>query len=181
MTEKERIRRYREADQEALIDRSKPSRYFHSACRFYRPFQKGRAEAINFFENTMVCYRETEKPQGDPDYVSDSGSCYWYSEDGVVRGSDHWGNGVGNCDWALKLKNGRTIYGKSSEDVRCFRNYKYGFAGWEDYICKTRLIEIGRRQVLTSFENMIGRDLFQIDGKIYKREWVETFHEIDEA
>ncbi len=35
-----------------------------------------------------------------PNFVSDSGSKYYYTDKGVYRVSDHWGN-VKTCNWAI--------------------------------------------------------------------------------
>lgn len=56
----------------------------------------------NFFESTACNWKQVnDKLEKDPDYTSDSGSKYWYTDKGVYRLSDHWGFGVGSCDWLL--------------------------------------------------------------------------------
>ena len=56
----------------------------------------------NFFDCTACNWKQVNNTmEKDPDYVSDSGSKYWYTESGVYRLSDHWGFGVGSCDWLL--------------------------------------------------------------------------------
>lgn len=59
-------------------------------------------EAGNFFENTAAVFDLCEKPNREPDYISASGSAYWYVDGGVVRCSDHWGWGVASCNWYLR-------------------------------------------------------------------------------
>ena len=123
-------------------------------------------------------YEECEEPKRKPDYTSESGSRYWYTKKGVVRGSNHWGNGVANCDWPLKLKEGKIIYGGYYKHARSFAKPKYGFARWEDYLFKARLIEIDGKEVVTTFNNTTGRDLLNIDGKTYMRKVIEVFEEV---
>lgn len=62
------------------------------------------ANELNFFVATRASFAACEKPEGEPDYVSGSGSAYWYTAEGVVRMSDHWGAGVASCDWYLDGK-----------------------------------------------------------------------------
>ncbi|CAL2105470.1 hypothetical protein T190115A13A_160003 [Tenacibaculum sp. 190524A02b] len=48
----------------------------------------------NFFLNTKALFKACKKPKREPDYVSNSGSMYWYGENRlgqyVIRCSDHW-------------------------------------------------------------------------------------------
>ena len=77
----------------------------------------------NFYIETEANFAEVEdRPQGAPDYTSESGSEYWYFPDGVIRGSDHWGYGVGRCNWYLDGIN-RQMYGGEL----------YGYARWSDF------------------------------------------------
>ena len=154
---------------------SRPSRYFKDARRFFLPFQQGVASSENFFENTIVLFTETAKPDRDPDYASPSGSVYWYSDEGVIRGADHWGNGVDTCDWALKLTDGRTVYGVNSWDVKCLKDYRYGFARWSDFVLKTRTVEIDNQPVDITFTNSKGHDTIVVNGKKYHRVVVESW------
>lgn len=155
-----------------------PAKYFKTSKKYYSDLQEGIASEKNFFENTLVMYEEVKKPKGDPDFESDSGSRYWYSKQGVIRGSDHWGAGVANCDWAYKKKNGSIIYGLSYKSPRKLKERVYGFAKWEDYLFKAQLIEINKKEVVTSFKNVIGRDLVKVDGKKYERKVVEYYDEV---
>ncbi len=175
MEQKELIRRFKNKNEEEL-DFGSASRYFKSGRAFYADVQDGTASELNFFERTMVMYEECDRPNRKPDFVSESGSMYWYTKKGVTRGSNHWGNGVANCDWAIHLKNGRYIYGRG---IYCMASNKirYGFARWEDYIFKPRLLKIARKEVLTCFSNVIGREIVLVDGKQYKRQIIETYVE----
>ena len=65
----------------------------------------------NFYKDTKAVFEGTERPKGKPDYISYSGSEYWYGEDKggkyVVRGSDHWSG-------EFKVKDGeRTNVGRN--------------------------------------------------------------------
>ena len=153
--------------------------YLNNTRKMYEPLQQGTASPLNFFERTIVTYQETERPQGEPDFTSNSGSQYWYSEEGVIRGSDHWGNGVANCNWALKEKNGRTEYGLSYDAIRRYKDRRYGFARWQDFVLKCRIVEINGQEYLTSFDNTIGRDIVVIDGQKYRQRIVELWDETE--
>lgn len=69
-----------------------------------------------------------EYPSKEPDYVSKSGSMYWYTHDGVYRVSSHWGDDIGTCDWYIV--DGNNDQGGSRDDrngERC------GFCEWRDF------------------------------------------------
>lgn len=53
-----------------------------------------------FMLATKATFDVVRKPRRQPDYVSDSGSQYWYQNDGVIRFADHWGP-VATCNWNL--------------------------------------------------------------------------------
>jgi hypothetical protein len=61
---------------------------------------KGDANQENFFIRSQANWLSCQLPAGDPAFVSNSGSSYWYTEDGVIRTSDHWGT-VATCRWTL--------------------------------------------------------------------------------
>jgi len=179
MEQEKLIAKFREIQETQKIEYSKAFRHFRSARAYYLPLQDGVASEINFFDYTIVMYNETEKPDREPDFTSGSGSRYWYFKDGIIRGSDHWGNGVANCDWALKLKTGKTLYGNTAFDVTCIKEPKYGFAKWSDFVLKSRLLEINGKEVVTTFNNSIGRDQVKLDGKLYKKVVIETWEEAE--
>lgn len=56
----------------------------------------------NFFDATAAVFSICATPDRTPDYVSVSGSAYWYENGGVVRNSDHWGYGVASCNWWVR-------------------------------------------------------------------------------
>lgn len=60
----------------------------------------------NFHESTRGEFIPCLAPQGEPDFISPSGSVYWDMSKGVIRASDHWAgmNGCTNqasCVWSL--------------------------------------------------------------------------------
>lgn len=154
------------------------SRYFKVVKEFYKDIQDGKASERNFFENTITTFKEVKKPKGDPDYISSSGSRYWYTNDGVIRGSNHWGNGVANCDWSLARKNGKNIYGLSYKSPKTFNKELFGYSNWSDFIFKARLHYINDKPIISSFKNTVGHDLIKVDGKTYQRQLVEVFEEV---
>lgn len=79
----------------------------------------------NFYMGTEATFEACERPSREADYTSESGSAYWYSEDGVIRESDHWGYEVASCNWYLGEADGISSW--ASSDVRC------GFCAWEGF------------------------------------------------
>lgn len=69
----------------------------------------------NFFVNTFACFKGCKKPKKNPDFISNSGSEYWYGEDRngrfVIRHSDHWSE-IYHRGWIESFDNGsiRTCY-----------------------------------------------------------------------
>ena len=60
----------------------------------------------NFYLMTKGTFSKCDLPTTAPDYVSLNkdgkvSSKYWYTKEGVVRQSDHWGR-VASCIWTLK-------------------------------------------------------------------------------
>lgn len=66
----------------------------------------------NFFKNTYGVFRSLSNFSiyGDPDFVSESGSKYWYLDHGLIRQSDHWGS-VSSCFWKLNGSKGGLEFG----------------------------------------------------------------------
>ena len=60
-----------------------------------------------FHQGTRGAFALCDMPSGEPDYRSDSGSCYWYRDGGVVRVADHWSGtecqhlGGSRCFWTI--------------------------------------------------------------------------------
>lgn len=90
----------------------------------------------NFYTWTSADFRYRKtRPSRRPDYVSKSGSAYWFTVRGVVRGSDHWGY-VASCDWML--------IGSPTGIDEVYRWWKglrrarvmYGFSPWRAFIMR---------------------------------------------
>ena len=180
MTQEELKLKYKETENKEDITYASASRYFKSAVKHYLPLQDGVADETNYYDYTLVIYQQCEKPDGEADYTSLSGSRYWYTKDGVIRGSNHWGNGVDKCDWALKMYDGKTVYGINAFDLRCFKDEKFGFAKWTDFVHKARLLDINGTEVVTTFNNYFDRDHIKIDGKVFHRVIIQYWEETEE-
>jgi len=59
----------------------------------------------NFYIKTDANFTSCVMPTTEPDYVSESGSKYYYTTDGVIRVSDHWGSQIASCNWHLDMDN----------------------------------------------------------------------------
>ena len=108
------------------------------------------------------------RPRRQPDYVSRDrngkvSSEYWYTEDGVIRGSDHWGEGVASCDWSLK---GVTSGSRPLEIEHTGK--KYGKAKWEDFVHKPTVAEINGEKVMSGFHNMSEKGIITHKGTDYE-------------
>lgn len=80
----------------------------------------------NFYDHTACNWNEVDdKLFVKPDYVSDSGSKYWYTDNGVYRMSNHWGFGVGSCDWTLNAHPELSYRDEGSD--------RLGYAEWKDF------------------------------------------------
>lgn len=78
----------------------------------------------NFFKNTYCVFKAVDSQElknKTPDFVSGSGSRYFYTNDGVYRISSHWGRAA-TCRWRLQAD---TKNRKNKE--------KAGFARWTDF------------------------------------------------
>ena len=81
----------------------------------------------NFYMGTEASWEDAEEPEREADYVSDSGSAYWYTEGGVFRKSNHWGYEVASCDWFLGDDESSW---EDSHGIRC------GFCPWDGFKAK---------------------------------------------
>ena len=52
----------------------------------------------DFHKSTFAEFKVAHMPSREPDFISESGSKYWYTYKGVYRHSDHWGE-VRSCVW----------------------------------------------------------------------------------
>ena len=117
---------------------------------FYSQYQKGTANKDNFYVNTIAEFKETKRPRRKPDHISYTrdgkvSSEYWYSESGVIRGSNHWGTGVASCDWYIA---GQGTNMRSSK--------QYGECSWSDFTQKPKIVTAGNKAIMSTFENTVG-------------------------
>lgn len=54
----------------------------------------------NFNHYTKGKFINCKKPSRTPDVISETGSEYWFTFEGLIRNSKHWGV-VGSCSWYL--------------------------------------------------------------------------------
>lgn len=73
----------------------------------------------NFYFYTKANFKEIEIPIGNPDYTSNSGSQYYYSENGIIRVSNHWGYSIASCEWLLNKS--------------CSSELKAGYCDWNAF------------------------------------------------
>lgn len=81
----------------------------------------------NFYMGTEASWADAEAPEREADYISDSGSEYWYTEGGVFRKSNHWGYEVASCDWFLGDEESAW---EDRQGIRC------GFCPWGGFKAK---------------------------------------------
>lgn len=77
-----------------------------------------------FFKNTFCVFEEILPPNFDNkrfDFISKSGSSYYFSKKGMYRLSNHWGR-LANSKWRL-----------FSFNVIIESKYKWGYASWESF------------------------------------------------
>lgn len=138
---------------------------FELAKSFYGKYQEGEADENTFFTRTMAEFKEVlEKPNREPDYISNSGSKYWYSKKGVIREADHWGDSISTCSWALKGEK-KEYYGDSWFNATGDR---YGFAKWDEFVKMPQMITINENEfVLTTFENNSSSEILNYKNNKY--------------
>ena len=102
----------------------------------------------NYYTSTYAKFVECATPRRKPDYISSSGSKYWYNKTGVIRKSDHWSLyyrsypdktcfttsvylhavPIASCMWTLQLKNDKITvkedYGDNGKILTGFCKYK---------------------------------------------------------
>ena len=114
-------------------------------------YRIGSANENNFFISTFANFEKCEMPTGKADFESNSGSKYFYSDLGVTRISNHFGQSIASCSWLL---NDNEYQG---EEVAAFCN-------WEDFIhipqqCES---EFGDTYFST-FASISGKDFIKIN------------------
>lgn len=80
----------------------------------------------NFHLRSAATFKHAPTPSTTPDFISYSGSKYWYADGGVYRQSNHWGL-VASCDWLLQG------VVDSLEGCWILDSEVTGFAKWEDF------------------------------------------------
>lgn len=63
--------------------------------------EKITATPADFFDMTTAIFTPCATPERPADYVSASGSEYWYTQGRVIRRADHWGGCIRSCNWFL--------------------------------------------------------------------------------
>ena len=156
---------------------------FEKDKEFYQKYQSGVANKNNFYIDTIADFESVKsRPRKTPDYVSHYfdkngkyrvSSEYWYQDDYVIRGSDHWGIGIASCDWLL--------------DGKSRRGYKsYGKAKWTDFILKTGIVTYNNKEFLASFENIHGKSpfgfpIYKVDGNyISYNKWEHKYVKLND-
>ena len=87
----------------------------------------------NFYQNTIATFSHANEPIKKLDFVSESGSVYWYMPKGVYRTSTHW-NYISNCFWGFCSQNGdieidedNLVYKRGEPIIVC------GFCAWNKF------------------------------------------------
>ena len=91
----------------------------YNMCRKQKKMEKINKE--NYYISTRCKFKACRRPRREPDYESDGGSRYWYTDAGVYRESCHWSriygvdtddlwftnltecNRVSSCFWILEI------------------------------------------------------------------------------
>ncbi|NCT10291.1 MAG: hypothetical protein GW772_09475 [Flavobacteriia bacterium] len=139
----------------------------------------------NFFKHTFCEFQQVpffEFPKNDF-FKSKSDSCYFYSDKGVYRKSNHWGK-VGNCHWKIlplaNYKNQQTIIGFATwHQFFTINSSEKIFFIWVDFENNTANIKAKEKNssdVLLNFSDAQEklkkiRDLLKIDG------WTKYFNQ----
>lgn len=125
----------------------------------------------NFYKFTDGHFTPCPVPDREPDYHSKSSS-YWFSKEGVIRQSDHWGRGIAACTWTL---------GEEPE-APCFKNkglgQRCGFISWNDFHDPDRTVKVTHQFGTLDYDKLgvlpieNGHDDFgDFDVFPIKREW----------
>lgn len=101
-----------------------------------------------YYTSTYAKFVECATPRRKPDYISSSGSKYWYTKAGVIRKSDHWSLyycsdpnktcftasvylhavPIASCMWTLQLKKDKITvkedYGDNGKILTGFCKFK---------------------------------------------------------
>lgn len=158
---------YLRAQEADLWNAETSHEYIESVKHIYKQTQEGTANKDNFMWNTAAVFqKQPKRPRRKPDYVSKTrdgkvSSEYWYTEEGVIRGSSHWGIDIASCDWGIS-----SVKGSAYEITRTSK--LYGFAKWSDFTQKTESVRVNGKEIgQTTFANTKGKDTCMIGGKTY--------------
>lgn len=113
----------------------------------------------NFFMNTNATFKPCAHPDREADHVSRSGSAYWYTDEGVIRVSNHCGNEVASCNWSMIGDEHKY----ACEDNEGFRA---GFASLEDFE-ENQALEVWIYNCLEFVEAVSVTPDMMRDGRVY--------------
>ncbi|MDI1255371.1 MAG: hypothetical protein PSV16_04660 [Flavobacterium sp.] len=140
----------------------------------------------NFHKHTFCVFNEvnfSEIASKQPNYTSDSGSAYYFTDEGVFRLSNHWGRAA-KCKWRLQ----------STQDYD--KRLRLGYAKWTDFQDdnsseKLYFIEVDFEAKTAAYQhknNFIGTELpifrtasdaskmiKQIRNLLYSEDWARHF------
>lgn len=124
-----------------------------------------------FFKNTFCVFNEVQAPKIEQkkfDYESKSGSCYYFTEAGMYRLSNHWGR-LANSKWRLE-----------SLIIETSSKYKWGFALWTSFYHDNATEELYFIQPNYSNNtvNYQHKNSFEFDNKAVLRNSFETAKKI---
>lgn len=91
-------------------------------------FENRVIDKSNFFDRTNADFKQSTRPENfvEFDFISRSGSKYFYTQEGVYRYSDHWG-ACASCFWTFE----GNILGMFDDIDNKF--YRWGFVKWGDF------------------------------------------------
>ncbi len=117
----------------------------------------------NFYKYTNADFTRCDIPTREPDYMSESGSMYWYYDNFVVRCSDHWGNGINSCDWSLD--GGAWGYGMHPVVINPDRSYYYADGVTREQITAETGVKVAGVALWSDFsDNEKYKDVFYVDA-----------------
>ena len=93
------------------------------------------ADKDNFFLASTANFVKVDLPSRAPDFISDSGSAYYYTCSGVVRVSNHW-DSVATCTWTLDGEVTKKRFSRKTgryEVVKAQKSTRAGFCAWTDF------------------------------------------------
>ncbi len=127
-----------------------------------------------FFKNTFCVFNEIQVPEIEQrkfDYESKSGSCYYFTKQGMYRLSNHWGR-LANSKWRL-----------IPLSIETDKKFKWGFAPWTSFYPDNALDELYFIQpdYLNNSVNYQHKNNPDYDNKAILRTSFETTKRIKQA